>query len=297
MRIFGFALLIASILLISLDSGDRLRAQESKALPLDKALIKARAGGKYGMLLRQIKMAEDAKQFSDFEDFGYRTETTCGDYTNLPRGYWVYVYPYWYIWRDRINEKEQKRAWGPEQVTGKPDTAEAGDQQTAWASGTQDGSDEWLMVEYKTPVWAYALNIYETYNPGSVVRITAFTLDDREVEVWRRAHPAIPSTPGQIFRPAFTSRVLTNRLKVYLASSIVPGWNEIDAVGLRGEDGSLQWATSAHASSTYGVATEQLDPRDEKIRQLEDEVRRLKAQLERAGFKNSPGSGTVPPIK
>jgi hypothetical protein len=267
------------------------QAQELKVLPLDKSLIKARVDGKYGMLLRQIKIAEDSKQFSDFADFGYRTETTCGEYTNLPKGYWVYVYPYWYIWRDRVADKLQKRSWGPEQVTGKPDTPEPGDQQTAWASSTQDGSDEWLMLEYKTPVWAYALNIYETYNPGSVVRITAFTLDDREVEVWKRVHPAIPSTPGQIFRPAFTTRVLANRIKIHLASKDVAGWNEIDAVGLRGEDGTLQWATSAHASSVYGVATEQIDPRDEKIRQLEDENRRLKAQLERAGIKPTPGSG------
>ena len=35
-----------------------------------------------------------------------------------------------------------RRAWGPEQVTGKPDTAEAGDQQTAWASQTTDGQPE-----------------------------------------------------------------------------------------------------------------------------------------------------------
>ncbi len=46
----------------------------------------------------------------------------------------------------------QGRAWGPEQATGAPNTATAGDQQTAWASRTQDGQPEWLVLEYDHPV-------------------------------------------------------------------------------------------------------------------------------------------------
>ena len=40
-------------------------------------------------------------------------------------------------------------------------------------------------------------------------------------------------------------------VKVYLDTSRVPGWNEIDAVELIGRDGSRQWARQASASSTY----------------------------------------------
>src|SRR4051812_16997111 len=47
-----------------------------------------------------------------------------------------------------------KRGWGPEQVTGEPDTPAAGDQTTAWASATPDGADEWLELEYAAPVLA-----------------------------------------------------------------------------------------------------------------------------------------------
>jgi hypothetical protein len=43
----------------------------------------------------------------------------------------------------------------------------------------------------------------------------------------------------------------TNRVKLYLDSKGVPGWNEIDAVGLRESGGKTHWATSADASSTY----------------------------------------------
>jgi hypothetical protein len=255
-------------------------AQELTVLTLEQALKRAQAGGKYRMLLRQIEVKEDGKSFGGFYDFGYRTATTCADYTDLPKGHWVYVYPYWYIWRDRVTGQEQTRPWGSEQATGKPDTADAGDFQTAWASSSQDGADEWLMLEYKTPVWAYSAHIYETFNPGAVVRITAFTLDGREVEVWRSARPNIPSTPAQIKRPGFSRRALTNRIKLYLNSQHVPGWNEIDAVALRDESGGLQWATAAHASSIYGVGEERTDPREERIRQLEEENQRLRSELE-----------------
>jgi len=320
--------ILAAIALVFI-CGPAARAQDSDALPLDKALIRARAGGRYRMLLRQIRLPDDRRQFTGFCDFGYRTETTCADFTGLPKGHWVYVYPYWYIWRDRVSAQEEKRPWGPEQATGKPDTPEAGDFQSAWASATQDESDEWLVLEYDTPVWAKAAHIYETYNPGSVVRVTAFTLDDREVEIWSRPRPDVFPQPqpqpqyeersgitdlflgeilareavdlggqyraapafGRIFKPAFTRRVFTNRIKVYLASKAVPGWNEIDAVALRGEDGSLQWATAAHASSIFGVGgsdESRVDPRDERIRQLEEENRRLREELERARRAGSP---------
>ena len=43
----------------------------------------------------------------------------------------------------------------------------------------------------------------------------------------------------------------TNRVKIYIDSKAVPGWNEIDAVGVRDAGGKTHWATGADASSTY----------------------------------------------
>ena len=42
-----------------------------------------------------------------------------------------------------------------------------------------------------------------------------------------------------------------SRIRIYLDSPKVPGWNEIDAVGLVDEKGTTHWAASARASSTY----------------------------------------------
>src|SRR5207245_2848211 len=109
-------------------------------------------------------------------------------HADLPRGYWVYVAPYWYIWRDLVSATPKvKRPWGPEQATGQPDTMLARDLHTAWASLTEDGDDEWLLLEYAEPVVPRAVLVHETYKPGALVRVTAFNLNGEEVEVWRGA--------------------------------------------------------------------------------------------------------------
>ncbi|MCB1513071.1 MAG: hypothetical protein KDJ36_19415, partial [Hyphomicrobiaceae bacterium] len=40
---------------------------------------------------------------------------------------------------------QQNRSWGPEQAVGKPNTPQAGDISTAWASRTRDDQEEWLL--------------------------------------------------------------------------------------------------------------------------------------------------------
>jgi nucleoredoxin len=142
-----------------------------------------------------------------------------------------------------------KRAWGPEQATGAPDTATAGDFQTAWASLLPDGGPEWLQVEFPKPVVLGEVRIRETFNPGAISKITAFLNNQEEVLLWEGEANALPAPSDMVVKP--DSRVLSNRVKIYLDTTRVQGWNEIDAVELVGEDGSRQWASSATASSTY----------------------------------------------
>lgn len=222
-----------------------------EALPLGKALRKARVNGKYEMLLRQIKVPADAARYADFRDLGPRDVTNYAGFTALPKGYWAYVYPYWYIWRDLAAAPKVKRAWGPEQATGPPDTHQAGDIQTAWASRTPDDQDEWLLLEYAEPVAAEAVLVYETYNPGALNRVTVFRLDGEEVEVWKGVDPTPRNSGKGVSEIKFRVPFKTNRVRIHLESTKVPGWNEIDAVGLRDGAGTVHWAVSADASSTY----------------------------------------------
>jgi hypothetical protein len=243
--------------LVLVPGGTGLRAvprgpdRAPKALPLEEAWLKAR-GGRFAMLLRQIKVPDDYARYKVFADLGHRDVSKYAGHTDLPSGYWVYVYPYWYIWRDQGKMASDKRGWGPEQATGAPDTyPQQGDIVTAWASKTPDGQQEWLLLEYANAVIPKEVHVYETFNPGAVVRVTAFTLAGEEVEAWKGQDPTAVGSGKGISKIKVKVKFKTNRIKVYIDSPAVQGWNEIDAVGLVDQKGKAQWATAAEASSTF----------------------------------------------
>jgi hypothetical protein len=286
-----WVVLVGLLGLLAIPADVRGQDKKPEALPVEEAWRKARVDGKYGMLLAQIKVEGDVEKYKDFTDYGFRTEAKYGEHNNLPKGHWVYVYPYWYIWRDVNGPQEPpKREWGPEQATGAPDTQAAGDIVTAWASLTEDGQDEWLMLEYADPVVPSGVIVYETFNPGAVNRITIFDLEGKEVEIWKDKDPLAGEDMGN-FTANCKVKFKTTRVKVYLDSKNVAGWNEIDAVGLVDADGKTQWATVAHASTTYaepaaavvGANVQQMEAR---IKALEEEVRILKEEIEKLKKKN-----------
>jgi beta-lactamase regulating signal transducer with metallopeptidase domain len=233
-------------------------AKAASERDLEAALKAAQVNGKYEMLLRQIRVPDDVNNYSEFNDYGHYQGTSYAGQNDLPPGYWVYVAPYWYIWRDLSATPKVKRAWGPEQATGTPDTDRAGDLQTAWASRTPDGQDEWLLLEYAELMVPREVQVCETYNPGALYRVTVFRLDGTEVEVWRGKDPTPVGSGRGISKIPVKVSFKTNRVKIYLASKDVPGWNEIDAVGVVDTAGKTHWARSADASSTYA---EMMSPR------------------------------------
>ncbi len=61
----------------------------------------ASVNGKYYNLLRSIYVPSDRSSYGDFYEWGYWSGSSWKGHTNLPHGYWVYVYPNWYIWGNR----------------------------------------------------------------------------------------------------------------------------------------------------------------------------------------------------
>ncbi len=143
---------------------------------------------------------------------------------------------------------ELRRSWGPEQVTGAPDTMTAGDLPTAWASRLPDGGEEWLKLDFERTVEVAEVHVRESYNPGAVSRVTAM-IGDREQTLWEGTEPLAPAPNDVTF--SVPPGIRAGSIKIYLDTKRVAGWNEIDAVELVGRDGSRQWAKRASASSTY----------------------------------------------
>jgi len=149
-----------------------------------------------------------------------------------------------------LGQVQPKREWGPEQATGAPDTMEAGDLPTAWASLEPDAGPEWLEVSFAKAVEIDEVRIRETFNPGAVCKIVAISKDKIEIVLWEGDGNPIQAPADMVVRPV--QGIKSDRIKIHLDSKRIHGCNEIDAVEIIGADGSRQWATSATASSFYG---------------------------------------------
>jgi hypothetical protein len=68
--------------------------------PAVKLLERASVGGKYRHLTRVLCVPADQANYKDFSDFGFWNGTSYVGVTDLAPGYWVYISPRWYIWRD-----------------------------------------------------------------------------------------------------------------------------------------------------------------------------------------------------
>jgi hypothetical protein len=210
--------------------------------------------GRYQTLLRKIEVPNDQQSYGDFYDYGHYTGTSYAGFNDLPPGYWVYLAPHWYIYRDAGAPgavETTKSSWSPGQATGKPDTPEAGDYATAWASASADGQREWLELTYDGEFEAVGVMVYETHNPGAVDSVIAYA-GNEQVEVWAGKDPTEVGKPKGVSVIGFKTPVKTNRIRINIDSPRVAGWNEIDAVGLMDKEGNVHWATGAKASSYWG---------------------------------------------
>ena len=144
-------------------------------------------------------------------------------------------------------------AWSAAQVTGAPNTPQAGDCPTAWASATPDGQDEWLQVEFAEPAEAAAVLINETFNPGAVTAVQATSENGQILAVWKGADPVGRDCKKGLAIIPLSTPEKVHKITILIDSKSVPGWNEIDAVGLLDLQGVTHWATRATASSTFNA--------------------------------------------
>jgi hypothetical protein len=121
------------------------------------------------------------------------------------------------------------------QATGPSDTPSAGDYSTAWASQDPDAGVETLELTYAVPVRPTAIAIYESYNPGAITTIEAFDSENNEWVVLYEGEAGPVEEAYRIFMPELTPvSFTTDQIRLTLDTSLVPSWNEIDAVQLFG---------------------------------------------------------------
>jgi len=126
--------------------------------------------------------------------------------------------------------------WAAAEATGAPNVTACGDDSSAWASSAES-TVEWLELTYSTPVKPFQINIYQTFNPGQIVKVELFSPDGQTVYHVYTATPAKVETCPQVLTLSLDGATLTqvNRIRITVDQSVLGvGWAEIDAVELVG---------------------------------------------------------------
>ena len=127
-------------------------------------------------------------------------------------------------------------SWSASQATGKPDTATAGDIETAWAPSIANGGEEWLELTYFHAVYPSVIRIHETYCPGAVIKVEVRDPEGELQVLWEGKDPTdkAPTFFEVEIPEEKVGKFRTKEVRITLDTKKVTGFNEIDAVELIG---------------------------------------------------------------
>ena len=109
-----------------------------------------------------------------------------------------------------------------------------------------------LVLEYEKAVDVKEIHVYENHCPGALARVITFGEGKRHRVLWRGEDPWKLENGRNIAKLPVRKGAPIKRIKIYLNSKDIKGWNQIDAVGLLDVNGKMHWAIGVAASSAYG---------------------------------------------
>ncbi len=149
---------------------------------------------------------------------------------NDPNGQWAIMATA----SSSYNDAQGQAPWSANQATGAPNVDKYGDDGKAWTSKTPDAGIEWLDLKFPKAVHASEVRVRESCGSGAIIKIELFDEGGLAHTVWAGNDP---TTELNYLMVKFTKTAFkADRVKVTLATNVIPGWNEIDAVQLVGTD-------------------------------------------------------------
>jgi hypothetical protein len=131
-----------------------------------------------------------------------------------------------------FNDAKGNTSYSASQATGEPNVQTYSTTPQAWSSKTPDSGIEWIELTFAKPVRANAVRVRESSGSGALIKIEVFDEKGAAHTVWtgtdstKELNYLIAEFPKTAF--------MTNRVKLTLATNVVGGWNQIDAVQLVG---------------------------------------------------------------
>ncbi len=135
--------------------------------------------------------------------------------------------------------------WAAIQALGAPNVyPNYGDISLAWGSLLQDAGREFIELGYTNPASINFIDIYETFNPGSIdtVYVKNPYTNLFEIVYTATAVPAIPA--ARILHISFPLTAFpVSAIRIAMNTAAVPDWNEIDAVSIGRENNASDFAS------------------------------------------------------
>ena len=131
-----------------------------------------------------------------------------------------------------FNDAKGNTSYSASQATGEPNVQTYSTTPQAWSSKTPDSGIEWLELTFAKPVHANAVRVRESSGSGALIKIEVFDEKGVAHTVWSGTDSTkeLNYLTAEFPKTAF----MTNRVKLTLATNVVSGWNQIDAVQLVG---------------------------------------------------------------
>lgn len=120
------------------------------------------------------------------------------------------------------------------QATDAPNVQTEGDNGNAWTPKEPDAGLEWLDLVYSKPVFANAVRIRESAGAGAVTKVDVYDEQGQPHTLWTGTDPTTGLNYFMLNLPKTAFK--TNHLRLTLATNVISGYNEIDAVQLVGTE-------------------------------------------------------------
>ena len=132
------------------------------------------------------------------------------------------------------NDAKDAERFSPMQATGAPNVDQASDSGSAWTAKSADTGIEWLQLMFAKPVAARGVRIRESDNGGAVIKVELLDEQNQSHRLWDGTDP---TKALNYFMLTFAKTgYKVSGVKITLATNLVPGYNEIDAVQLVSAD-------------------------------------------------------------
>lgn len=146
-----------------------------------------------------------------------------------------------YQWASKLigfSSQISNSAGSAREVLGKPSIMVGfGSSGSAWSpKDDSNKDDEWIQVGFDSAQFVAQISIHENYNPGTIYKIIFFDEKNESNEVYENKDFKFIDLNSRMFYLSMKrTKYKVKEVKIILKTSHVPGFNQIDAIGISDE--------------------------------------------------------------